>query len=85
MRSSRRATRATVRIGAFTTADLPVRERRERQSIVDRLRALLDSGRTVMAVGEGEPARRRPADDDDAATDGRRSRACAGAAEEVER
>ncbi len=41
--------------GAFTTADLPVRERRERQNIVERLRALLDSGRTVVNVGEGEP------------------------------
>lgn len=40
--------------GAFTTADLPVRERRERQNIVERLRALLDSGRTVVNVGEGE-------------------------------
>jgi acetyl-CoA carboxylase carboxyl transferase subunit alpha len=40
--------------GAFTTADLPVRERRERQNIVERLRALLDSGRTVVSVGEGE-------------------------------
>jgi len=40
--------------GAFTTTDLPVRERRERQNIVDRLRALLDSGRTVLSVGEGE-------------------------------
>ena len=41
--------------GAFTTADLPGRERRERQNIVDRLRALLDSGRTVLSVGEGDP------------------------------
>jgi acetyl-CoA carboxylase carboxyl transferase alpha subunit len=40
--------------GAFTTADLPVRERRERQNIVERLRALLDSGRTVVNVVEGE-------------------------------
>jgi acetyl-CoA carboxylase carboxyl transferase subunit alpha len=40
--------------GAFITADLPVRERRERQNIVDRLRALLDSGRTVVASVEGE-------------------------------
>ncbi len=38
--------------GAFTTADLPVRERRERQNLVERLRALLDSGRTVVADGE---------------------------------
>ncbi len=40
--------------GAFTTADLPVRERRERQNIVERLRALLDSGRPVVSVVEGE-------------------------------
>ena len=32
--------------GAFTTADLPVRERRERQNLVDRLRTLLDRGRS---------------------------------------
>jgi acetyl-CoA carboxylase carboxyl transferase alpha subunit len=46
--------------GAFTTADLPVRERRERQNLVDRLRARLESGRSVLAVGEGgrlEPVR----------------------------
>ena len=42
-------------MGAFTTAELPVRERRERQSVVDRLRALLDSGSTVLSVGEGRP------------------------------
>jgi acetyl-CoA carboxylase carboxyl transferase subunit alpha len=42
-------------IGAFTTAELPVRERRERQGVVDRLRALLDSGSTVLSVGEGRP------------------------------
>ena len=41
--------------GAFTTADLPVRERRERQNLVERLRALLDSGRPVISVGEGQP------------------------------
>jgi len=41
--------------GAFTTKDLPVRERRERQRFVDRLRTLLDSGRTVVSVGEGDP------------------------------
>jgi acetyl-CoA carboxylase carboxyl transferase subunit alpha len=40
--------------GAFTTADLPVRERRERQNLVERLRTLLDSGRTVVTVAEGE-------------------------------
>ncbi len=53
--------------GAFTTADLPVRERRERQNLVDRLRALLDSGRPVLAVGEG--GRLAPVlPDDEAAT-----------------
>jgi hypothetical protein len=40
--------------GAFTTADLPIRERRERQNLVERLRTLLDSGRTVVTVAEGE-------------------------------
>jgi hypothetical protein len=42
-------------IGAFTTTELPVRERRERRRVVDRLRALLDSGRPVLAVGSGAP------------------------------
>jgi acetyl-CoA carboxylase carboxyl transferase alpha subunit len=42
-------------IGAFTTAELPVRERRERQGVVDRLRAILDSGSNVLSVGEGRP------------------------------
>jgi acetyl-CoA carboxylase carboxyl transferase alpha subunit len=51
--------------GAFTTADLPVRERRERQNIVDRLRALLDSGRTVVSVAEGERLDPGVADDAD--------------------
>jgi acetyl-CoA carboxylase carboxyl transferase alpha subunit len=41
--------------GAFTTADLPVRERRERQNLIDRLRARLDSGRPAISVGEGQP------------------------------
>jgi acetyl-CoA carboxylase carboxyl transferase alpha subunit len=41
--------------GAFTTKDLPVRERRERQNFFDRLRTLMDSGRTVLSVGEGDP------------------------------
>jgi hypothetical protein len=41
--------------GAFTTADLPSRERRERQNWVDRLRTLLDSGQRVLSVGEGQP------------------------------
>lgn len=56
--------------GAFTTADLPVRERRERQNIVDRLRTLLDSGRTVLSVGEGEPLDPDVADDGDGARNG---------------
>lgn len=55
--------------GAFTTADLPVRERRERQNIVDRLRALLDSGRTVLSVGEGEPLDPEVAEDGDGGRD----------------
>ena len=42
-------------MGAFTTTELPVRERRERRRVVDRLRALLDSGRPVLAVGSGAP------------------------------
>jgi acetyl-CoA carboxylase carboxyl transferase subunit alpha len=40
--------------GAFTTSDLPVLERRERQNLVERLRALLDSGQSVIGVGEGQ-------------------------------
>jgi acetyl-CoA carboxylase carboxyl transferase subunit alpha len=40
--------------GAFTTTDLPVRERRERQNWVDRLRAVLDSGQSVVGVGQGQ-------------------------------
>ena len=40
--------------GAFTTKDLPVRERRERQNFFERLRTLLDSGQSVLSVGEGE-------------------------------
>jgi acetyl-CoA carboxylase carboxyl transferase subunit alpha len=56
--------------GAFTTADLPVRERRERQNIVERLRALLDSGRTVVSVGEGERLDPGVADEGNGARDG---------------
>ena len=52
--------------GAFTTKEMPVRERRERQNIVDRLRALLDSGR-VLSVGEGERLAPDAADDSQAA------------------
>jgi acetyl-CoA carboxylase carboxyl transferase alpha subunit len=48
--------------GAFTTKEMPVRERRERQNIVDRLRTLLDSGR-VLSVGEGERLAPGAADD----------------------
>ncbi len=55
--------------GAFTTADLPVRERRERQNIVNRLRTLLDSGRTVLSVGEGSPLDPVPFDDNGAANE----------------
>jgi acetyl-CoA carboxylase carboxyl transferase subunit alpha len=55
--------------GAFTTADLPVRERRERQNIVNRLRTLLDSGRTVLSVGEGNPLDPVPFDDNGAASE----------------
>ena len=51
--------------GAFTTKDLPVRERRERQNWVDRLRTLLDSGQRVLSVGEGEPLAPDAADDTD--------------------
>jgi acetyl-CoA carboxylase carboxyl transferase subunit alpha len=49
--------------GAFTTADLPVRERRERHRLVDRLRTRLVSGRTVLMVGEGERLAPEVADD----------------------
>jgi acetyl-CoA carboxylase carboxyl transferase alpha subunit len=49
--------------GAFTTREMPMRERRERQNIVDRLRALLDSGRTVLSVGEGTPLAPAAADE----------------------
>ncbi len=52
--------------GAFTTKEMPVRERRERQNIVDRLRTLLDSGR-VLSVGEGARLAPGAADDFDAA------------------
>jgi len=51
--------------GAFTTKEMPVRERRERQNFVDRLRALLDSGSTVLSVGEGERLAPSAADDTD--------------------
>jgi acetyl-CoA carboxylase carboxyl transferase alpha subunit len=54
--------------GAFTTKEMPVRERRERQNIVDRLRTLLDSGR-VLSVGEGERLAPDAADDAEVAAD----------------
>jgi acetyl-CoA carboxylase carboxyl transferase alpha subunit len=41
--------------GAFTTKDLPVRERRERQNFFERLRTLMDSGRAVLSVGGADP------------------------------
>jgi acetyl-CoA carboxylase carboxyl transferase subunit alpha len=60
-------------MGAFTTAELPVRERRERRRVVDRIRALLDSGRPVLPLVGGEPlvpgAADDPAADDPAADD----------------
>ena len=49
--------------GAFTTTDLPVRERRERQNWVERLRAVLDSGQSVLSVGEGQRLAPDAADD----------------------
>ena len=51
--------------GAFTTTDLPVLERRERQNWVDRLRALLDSGQSVIGVGEGQRLAPEAVDDTD--------------------
>ena len=69
-------------MGAFTTRDLPARERRERQGVVDRIRALLDSGRTVLSVGEGGPLAPDAADDGDGPRDaevGRHGRSDAGA------
>jgi len=55
-------------IGAYTTSELPVRERHERQGVVDRIRTLLNSGDRVLKVGEGEPL------DPDAADDGEEPR-----------
>ena len=51
--------------GAFTTKDLPVRERRERQNWVNRLRTLLDSGQSVIGVGEGERLAPEVVDDEE--------------------
>jgi len=39
-------------MGAFTTAEAPRKERHERRRVVDRLRDLLSSGRTVVAPTE---------------------------------
>ena len=55
--------------GAFTTADLPVRERRERQNLVDRLRARLEQGRPVLSVGGGQPLDPGVAGDNDGGRD----------------
>jgi acetyl-CoA carboxylase carboxyl transferase subunit alpha len=50
-------------MGAFTTAELPVRERRERVGVVERIRTLLNSGDRVLKVGVGEPLDPDAADD----------------------
>jgi acetyl-CoA carboxylase carboxyl transferase subunit alpha len=50
-------------MGAFAATEAPVRERRERRRVVDRIRDLLDSGRAVLSVGEGGPLRPGAADD----------------------
>jgi acetyl-CoA carboxylase carboxyl transferase alpha subunit len=71
--------------GAFTTADLPVRERRERQNIVERLRALLDSGRPVVSVVDGQRIDPDVADDRDAGQDDEVEETTHTAAEESER
>jgi acetyl-CoA carboxylase carboxyl transferase subunit alpha len=52
--------------GAFTTKDLPVGERRERQNWVERLRAVLASGQSVHGVGEGQRLAPDAADDTEA-------------------
>ncbi|MFV2063798.1 MAG: acetyl-CoA carboxylase carboxyltransferase subunit alpha [Chloroflexota bacterium] len=52
-------------MGAFTTAELPVRERHERQGVVDRIRTLLSSGDRVLKVGGGAPLDPDAADDGD--------------------
>ena len=71
--------------GAFTTADLPVRERRERQNLGERLRALLDSGRTVVSVAEGETLDPGVADDREGGPQSRAGGSAALATEEVDR
>jgi acetyl-CoA carboxylase carboxyl transferase subunit alpha len=50
-------------MGAFAATEAPVRERRERRRVVDRIRDLLDSGRAVLSVGEGGPLRPGAADE----------------------
>ncbi|MFN8619478.1 MAG: acetyl-CoA carboxylase carboxyltransferase subunit alpha [Chloroflexota bacterium] len=42
-------------MGAFTTSEAPRKERHERRRMVDRLRDLLSSGRTVVAVPTATP------------------------------
>ena len=56
-------------MGAFTTAELPVRERRERIGVVERIRTLLNSGDRVLKVGVGEPLDPDAADDNETPQD----------------
>jgi acetyl-CoA carboxylase carboxyl transferase subunit alpha len=56
-------------MGAFTTAELPVRERRERVGVVERIRTLLNSGDRVLKVGVGEPLDPDAADDNETPQD----------------
>jgi len=44
-------------MGAFTTAEAPRKERHERRRVIDRLRDLLSSGRTVVVPVDPEPDR----------------------------
>jgi acetyl-CoA carboxylase carboxyl transferase subunit alpha len=53
------------RMGAFAAAEAPRLERRERRRMLDRVRELLSSGRTVLGVGEGGPLRPQAADSSD--------------------
>jgi acetyl-CoA carboxylase carboxyl transferase subunit alpha len=53
-------------MGAFTTAEAPRHERRERRRVVDRIRDLLSSGRTVVATGDTRRAAPPGADAADA-------------------
>ena len=81
--SSRPATLATVASAPSRRPSSPIRERRERRRVVDRLRALLDSGRPVLAVGSGAPLTPGIGDelDDEPAAPRRRRDASSGAAE----